>query len=154
MKNKYYIYRNSTLEHIFKGEDCIFSSYGGVEKCDESDREIVVLYLLPYSYSENDIVAFAKEFLEKTTYIANSHPDKTIHTFSLFNYFYKPLIASNAAVEKIIQTTKKPYRLQSSQLKISKVFICNKIIYSMNNEKMLPNRCHDLNKFVWNRHKL
>lgn len=30
---------------------------------------------------------------------------------------------------------KKPYRLQSSQLKISKVFICNKIIYSMNNGK-------------------
>ena len=105
MKNKYYIYRNSTLEHIFKGEDCVFSSYGGVEKCNESDREIVVLYLLPYSYSENDIVAFAKEFLEKTTYIANSHPDKTIHTFSLFNYFYKPLAASNAAVEKIIKTT-------------------------------------------------
>ena len=69
-------------------------------------------------------------------------------------WMYKYPALETLQKKKNNPNNKKPYRLQSSQLKISKVFICNKIIYSMNNEKMLPNRCHVLNKFVWSRHKL
>lgn len=100
MSEKYFIYRNSTLEHVFKDGDYKFSSYGGIEKCNESDRNIVVLYFIPYCHSEKYIMSFIKEFIEKVQYIADIYKDKNVQVFSLYNYFYKSLSMSIDTIDR------------------------------------------------------
>ena len=100
MSEKYFVYRNSTLEHVFKDGDYIFSSYGGIEKCNESDRNIIVLYFIPYFHSEKYIISFIKEFIEKVQYVANMYKDKNVQVFSLYNYFYKSLNIGNNRIDR------------------------------------------------------
>jgi FkbH-like protein len=119
MSKKYFIYRNSTLEHIFKNVDCKFSSYGGVEKCEDADRTIIVLYLMPFNYSEKVLADFIKEFSEKTAYIARMYPDRTVQVFSLYNYFYRSFDVSNDRIEKMIAITNARLR------KVANVHIVN-----------------------------
>ena len=103
MNKKLFVYRNSTLEYIFKSIDCEFSSYGGVEKTDDSDRDIVVLYLIPFCYSEEMIRLFVKEYIDKVKYIAGMYPNRKVQVCTLFNYFYRSFDKGGLRINSLIE---------------------------------------------------
>lgn len=140
MNRKYFIYRNSTLEHVFKNGDYKFSSYGGTEKCNEPDREIIVLYFIPYCHSEKHITTFVKEFIEKTKYIASMYENKNIQVFSLYNYFYKSLDRNN---DKISQRLKKANDLLKKIPNVNMVCVAD-FFANINNESFIDEKYYYL----------
>ncbi len=97
---KFYVYRNSTVEPLFKGLDATFSSYNGIEKTDE-DREIFITYFLPFTFDKSELLTFLKDFPSRIEYISKQY-NKTIHVLRLKNYFYSSLILGDNEIDELI----------------------------------------------------
>lgn len=103
---KIYFYRNTAIEYLFKGIDGIsFSGYDGVELLnDNDDLEIMIFYMLPYIYSNQDLVQVVNGCLERTKYIINNYPNRTIFAITLHNHFYRPFVFGDDKLDRAISS--------------------------------------------------
>lgn len=98
---KLYVYRDSAVEYLFKDVDIEYSGYGDVGAAS-GDIDILILYMLPYTYAVESLLSAVDSFIERVKFISSSYPDKTIYAITLQNYFYQPfVISSNELSEKI-----------------------------------------------------
>lgn len=103
---KIYFYRNTAIEYLFRGIDNIsFSGYDDIELLDNNnDSDIMIFYMLPYAYSNQDLVQNVNGCLERTKYIINNYPNRTIFAITLHNYFYRPFVFGNNELDRAISS--------------------------------------------------
>lgn len=106
---KIYFYRNTAIEYLFKDIDNMsFSGYDDVELLNnDDDSDIMIFYMLPYTYSAQDLTRAINGCLERTKYIVNNYPNRTIFAITLHNYFYRPFIFGDDELERAIDSYNK-----------------------------------------------
>ena len=83
---KHFIFRNTTLEPLFRTENVVFSGYDDVSYVDRSAEVFSWLYILPYQADSSILVNQIEFFYENIKMIYGLIPDhKLFCVFTLFN---------------------------------------------------------------------
>lgn len=99
--NKLYVYRNSTVECQFKDLDVKFSYYDDINIID-TERDIMIFYMLPYCHVKEDLIAYVDEYKKRVKYIVSNYKNNKIYAVTLYNYFYNSLIIGDNTVNSKI----------------------------------------------------
>lgn len=96
-----YIYRNTTIEYLFKNKHVSFSGYEEMSEPPE-DADIVMLYFIPYQYSRDKILNFIEDYKARVEFVLNRNAQRKIYVVGLHNYFYKSFVFQDNAVNDAI----------------------------------------------------
>ena len=99
--NKMYVYRNATVEYLFKNIEIKYSNYNDLNIA-EDDMDILILYMLPYTYSANELLNAIDDFRKKVEYISSKYKERNIYAITLENYYYENFIVGDDAVNNAI----------------------------------------------------
>ena len=70
-----YIYRNTAIEYLFKNKNICYSGYEEISKTSD-EKDILMLYFLPYKYDEDRIISFIDDYKKRIEYIIESNSNK------------------------------------------------------------------------------
>lgn len=101
-----YIYRNTAIEYLFKNKNICYSGYEEISKPSD-DKDILMLYFLPYKYDEHKIINFINDYKKRIEYIIESNSNKKIFVVSLYNYFYQSFVYNDNKVKDAIEAFNK-----------------------------------------------
>ena len=80
-----YVYRNSAVEYLFKNSKMSYSNYNDLNIID-TDMDILILYMLPYTYYREELLKLIDDFKEKIDYISSNYRNQNIYSITLVNY--------------------------------------------------------------------
>ena len=101
-----YIYRNTAIEYLFKNKNICYSGYEEISKTSD-EKDILMLYFLPYKYDEDRIISFIDDYKKRIEYIIESNSNKKIFVVSLYNYFYQNFVYNDNKVKDAIESFNK-----------------------------------------------
>lgn len=105
---KLHVYRNNTIEYLFKNFDATYSGYGDTTILDSNDdSEILIFYTLPYSFSTKTLLSLIDSLIERVNYLTSNYAHKTIFAVTLYNYFFSPFVLGNDELEDKIHSYNK-----------------------------------------------
>lgn len=96
-----YIYRNSAVEYLFKNTKMNYSNYNELSIID-TDMDILILYMLPYCYSQDELLKTIDDYKKRIEYITTNYKEKNIYALTLVNYYYSNLVISNDLLNNAI----------------------------------------------------
>ena len=98
----YYIFRNFTVEFLFKGIDAIFSGYEDISCIDEKAKCYVWFYTPPYKWEEEKVVTEIENYEKMLEWVV-SRTDKMILAFTMQRVFCVDFQVENRRVEQAIK---------------------------------------------------
>lgn len=96
-----YVYRNSAVEYLFKNSKMSYSNYNDLNIID-TDMDILILYMLPYTYSREELLKLIDDFKEKIDYISSNYRNQNIYSITLVNYYYDDLVVGDDIINNAI----------------------------------------------------
>ena len=99
--NPIYVYRNSAIEYLFKNLDVEYSLYGEMNTI-ETNRDILIMNFLPYTYSKSLVMEFIDNYKKMIDFLSNRYSEKQVYVVTLYNYFYKSNINSDNEINNSI----------------------------------------------------
>jgi len=101
----FFVYRNSTVEHLFNNTGYEFSDYNEINNAPKTAKAYIWLYLLSVDKSADRLLVEIAEITEKFGYTLNTIPaGKPFFAFSLFNFNPLKIDNSDFSLEKNINT--------------------------------------------------
>lgn len=82
-----YIYRNTTVEHLFKGKEYVFSGYGDISIPSISYNTIVWFYIPTLLANKTELLEEIKSYNNRLDFILNNAQCKNFIVFTLTNKF-------------------------------------------------------------------
>ena len=100
--NKFYIYRNHTVEHLFKGFDVSYSGYDDILS-DPLDANWLVWFYMPKIVGSNDVLQEEVEtYFQRLQLLLNNNADKKILVFLLSARMLKQFSHNDTHLEEAI----------------------------------------------------
>lgn len=84
----YYIYRNFTVENLFKGVNTLCSGYGDISEIPDSAKAFIWFYLPPIKMNRQEILDEINDFQQKFQLLFSQIPiQKTVIAFKIISLF-------------------------------------------------------------------
>ena len=100
----YYIYRNFTVENLFKGIDTVCSGYGDISEIREDAKAFIWFYLPPIKMNRQEILDEINDFQQKFQLLFSQIPEqKTFIAFKIVSLFDVTFENGNDALQLAIQ---------------------------------------------------
>ena len=100
----YYIYRNFTVENLFKGIDTICSGYGDISEVPDSARAFIWLYLPPIKMDKQEVISEITDFQQKFRLLFSQIPERKIFiAFKIISVFDITFENGNNELQQAIQ---------------------------------------------------
>jgi FkbH-like protein len=85
---EYYIYRNFTVENLFKGLDTAYSGYGDISQIPKEAKNYIWFYLPPVKMKQNELISELFDFQNKFQLLFAQIPvTKTVIAFTITSFF-------------------------------------------------------------------
>ena len=85
---KYFIYRNTTVEHLFDSKNCTYSGYDDISATAEEYDRFIWFYFPPIINDNNKTIKIIDSYYSNLELIYSNTPkDKTLIVFTLTNLF-------------------------------------------------------------------
>lgn len=118
----YFIFRNSTLENVFKGRDFKFSGYNDITNVDYLADSYIWFYLCPIKVNIDVVAEEINTYLSNIEFILNSiASDKVLYIFTIEKFGTSKIIQSNYKLEKSIYNFNegvKDFEIKYSNVKV------------------------------------
>lgn len=100
---KYFVFRNTTIEPLFKQMEVSFSGYDDISFIDVDSDIYIWFYILPYQHDPKIQISQIDFFYKNLEMVYKRVPDnKLFCVFALFNPFSSPIEIGNYSVFKAI----------------------------------------------------
>jgi len=99
----YYIYRNFTVENLFKKFNAQYSGYGDISEIPEA-KIYIWFYLLPIKNNQQELLDEINDFQNKFQLVFSSLKNKTVIAFTAEVLFSISFENSNREIQSAIQT--------------------------------------------------
>ncbi len=100
---RYFIFRNSTLETVFRGEEYKFSGYNDILNIDYSADCYVWFYLNPIHVNQEIVCSEINTYISNLEFILNSiSSEKILYVFTMEKFGLSSIVQSNYEIEKSI----------------------------------------------------
>lgn len=100
---KYYIFRNSTVEPFFTGDDVTFSGYDDISSLDLTSEAFVWFYTLPYNPDNEKLTEEVSDYIQKIEFVNSQIPkSKFFLLFTLNDYYQNTIITGDFSLSKAI----------------------------------------------------
>lgn len=101
----FFVYRNSTVEHLFDNTGFDFSDYNEINNAPATANTYIWLYLLSVDKSAERLLTEIAEITEKFSYAFHALPSgKPFYVFTLFNFNPLKFDNSDFSIEKSIHS--------------------------------------------------
>jgi FkbH-like protein len=102
---EYYIYRNFTVENLFKSLDAEYSGYGDISIIPNEAKNYIWFFLPPVKMNQNELVAELIDFQNKFQLLLSQIPvTKTVLAFTITSLFDIKFENRNFALQKAIDS--------------------------------------------------
>jgi FkbH-like protein len=100
---EYYVYRNFTVENLFKGLDAEYSGYGDISYIPKESKNYIWFYLPPIKMNQHELIAELIDFQNKFQLLFQQIPvTKTVISFTITSLFDVKFENGNYSVSKAI----------------------------------------------------
>ena len=96
-----FVYRNTAVEYLFKGENIEYSGYSEIVS-KSNDKDILMLYFLPYTNNIDELLTFINDYKNRVEYIQKNNTNKKIFVLTLYNYFYANMVFCDNRLDNAI----------------------------------------------------
>tara|TARA_B110000027_G_scaffold31387_1_gene34585 strand:+ start:3690 stop:5273 length:1584 start_codon:yes stop_codon:yes gene_type:complete len=100
--NKFYIYRNHTVEHLFKGFNVSFSGYDDILSVSESADWLLWFYMPKVVASNEDLAEEVNSYYNRLQLVIHNNPNKRVVVILLSSRFIKYFAHTNLCLKEAI----------------------------------------------------
>ncbi len=142
-----YVFRNSTVEHLFSDKNTDFSGYDDVSIPKKIYDNYIWFYLVPIKYDLNKLTNEIDYFLEKILFIKNALPNnKRFIIFSLEATYYPNLSEFNEKINIKIKKTNAEIIDISEQTSAIKFLDFSEFVHQFDSNKIIDWKYYFISK--------